>query len=671
MKHRTAALKNLPRQYRTLDLELVKLDRAAGAAEDEPATYEMSVSSEAKIPRWYGLEVLSHEKSAVDLRYMRKNGALLVEHGGEVVGVVLESWLDEGTRKLRAKIRFSRSVRGREIEQDVNDGIRTRVSTGYVIQKAKLTVQGETMAEDEWLITRWMPVEYSLVGIPADLSVGVGRSAETGESFAVEIEGGASAEEERSMKCKLCGQETCAHSPAERAGSETVETRSGAPAASAQTPAQPAAVETRGGTAAPSATIEGGATRDIAEIADLCQSHGMSDRIADYVRRKLTYDQVATDILKLKTSRAIAQPPSERAVELSDKDASNYSYRKAILESVSRGGITGLEREVSDEIEKKLPGEYKRRGGFFVPTRLQTPTEQRTMAGNVAGAGPELVQAIRGEFVELLRNATVLAGMGATIVSDLTGNFELVKQTAGSTATWVGENPPSDVGDSQAILGILGAVPKTLMANTPFTRQLLVQSSAEVERIVKNDMAEAHGLAFDYAGLYGRGTNAEPQGIYNAPDVQVAVMGGQPDWAKLVNMSALPAAKNAQMGNLGWVTHPTLAAVMMGKPRIAGAAGGWLWEGSVGEGQIAGYKARSTNQVSATMSGSAPTGGSQVGLVFGNWADLFFLSWAAMELIVDELSQKKKAVIEVTSFQMVDILLRRGESFAKTVDATL
>lgn len=679
----TRTLPRLSKQLRYVDIEISRVDRAADAPEQD--IYEISFSSEAKIPRWWGVEVLSHEKSAIDMRYIKRNGALLVEHEGEVVGVVIESWLDEPTRKLRGKIKFSRSKRGKEVEQDVIDGIRTRLSVGYVIVKAKLVVQGESMADDEWLITRWMPVEVSLVGIPADLSVGVGRSAETGETFAVEIEGGASAEEERTMKCKVCQLESCNHTAEERAGTaQPVETRTST-AAPGTNPAAPAAVTVARGENGPAtATIEGGESlrRDVAAIAKLCQHHGVSSRIAEFVERRLTLDQVKGEILEARTTSPLRQPGSERVVELSEREARQFSYRELIHARASGVALEGVYKEVDTDIRGRLPTGVRTNGGVFVPTRLRAETqeeidrrelarERRTMSGVTPGAGPELVGVERGEFIDLLRNRTILAQMGATIISDLAGNYEVVRQNAGAAATWVGEAPASPVGDSQGRFEIIGAVPKTLMGNTPYTRQLLVQTSGAVEQKVRDDLAKGHGLAFDLAGLYGKGTKYTPQGVYATPGVTVATMGGQPDWTKLTAMYGAIAAKNALMGALGFVTHPTLAALLMAKPKVAGAAAGFCWEGSILDGQVAGFKASSTAQISLTHSGLADTGGTEIGGVAGNWNDLDFLSWAAMELLVDLYSQKKSGIIEVTSFQMVDILVEHPESFVVTSGMTL
>jgi hypothetical protein len=57
--------------------------------------------------------------------------------------------------------------------------------------------------------------------------------------------------------------------------------------------------------------------------------------------------------------------------------------------------------------------------------------------------------------------------------------------------------------------------------------------------------------------------------------------------------------------------------------------------------------------------------------VFGNWGDMLIGMFGSLEIVVDPYAKKKRALIEVTSFQMVDILLRHGQSFSKSHGATI
>lgn len=147
---------------------------AAERVIDETArTVELSVSSEAEVERWFGIEVLDHGPKAIRLERFRNNAALLLEHDrGHQIGKVFAPQIRD--RKLRVTIQFSRSDRASEIFQDVVDDIRSLVSIGYRIHEVKTTTHKGGM--ETVRVVDWEPYEVSFVSIPADTSVGVGRS---------------------------------------------------------------------------------------------------------------------------------------------------------------------------------------------------------------------------------------------------------------------------------------------------------------------------------------------------------------------------------------------------------------------------------------------------------------------------------------------------------------
>ena len=141
----------------------------------EKRTVELAFSSEIEVERWYGIEILDHSPESVRLDRLRDGGALLVDHDWtDQVGVV-ESVSIDADRRGRAVVRFGRSARADEIFQDIVDGIRKHVSVGYRVLAAKLQ---ETRDEwhDVYRITEWEPFEISIVSVPADTSVGIGRA---------------------------------------------------------------------------------------------------------------------------------------------------------------------------------------------------------------------------------------------------------------------------------------------------------------------------------------------------------------------------------------------------------------------------------------------------------------------------------------------------------------
>jgi HK97 family phage prohead protease len=154
----------------------LQIDTRAAVIDQEKRTVELAFSSETPVERWYGNEVLDHGPKAVRLGRMKQGGALLMDHNtSDQVGVV-ESVRIDADRTGRAVMRFGKSARAQEIFQDVVDGIRKNVSVGYRVLAAVLESSKDGV--ETYRITDWEPYEISLVSVPADATVGVGRSAE-------------------------------------------------------------------------------------------------------------------------------------------------------------------------------------------------------------------------------------------------------------------------------------------------------------------------------------------------------------------------------------------------------------------------------------------------------------------------------------------------------------
>jgi hypothetical protein len=67
----------------------------------------------------------------------------------------------------------------------------------------------------------------------------------------------------------------------------------------------------------------------------------------------------------------------------------------------------------------------------------------------------------------------------------------------------------------------------------------------------------------------------------------------------------------------------------------------------------------------------AATGGTEHGVLFGNWADLIFGLFGTMELIGDPITLAAQGMIKLTSFQMGDVMLRHPASFCVSTGADL
>jgi HK97 family phage major capsid protein len=638
------------------------------ASEGENASYRFSISSEAEIERFFGIEVLSHDPSAIDTTYLKRGMAVMAQdrlthgyHDGTQVGIFEDH--EVKAKKLTGTVRFSRSAKAQEIASDVEDGIRKQVSVGYRVLKAKVE-RGKAGKPDRWVATRWQPFEVTILPLAADVSVGPSRAPESeADQYPVEIEkvAGVPGEEgERAMPPKETGTQT----PPAPAGTRSPDgggQQSDPPAPASPTPpTQPAQPTARAAVADPPPPApRRSRDEETSEIVRMCAENGLSARASDWIREGLTPEQVGYRILQERRTQGRGTPSAEE-LGFSERELRGYSYARA-LNNLCLGRVDeGLEGEVHRELRRNLPQNYEYRGGVLLPMRV------RALDAATAGAGAELVGEDNQELITILRNRARVLSLGARMLTGLTGPVPFPKQTGALTIYWVGENPAADVADSDIATGNITLAPKTMQGSTAVSRQLLAQASIDVETMIRTDLGAGHALAIDLAAIHGSGAAGEPQGIYHAPDVLVEAMGGVPTFEKLVSMGGKVADANADMGALAYLTTPLMAAKLKTTPEVAAVFTKFIWTGNFQDGEIAGYKAAATNQVSKTLGA-----GSDHGLVFGNWNDVMIGLWQAMEVIVDPYSKKKRGLVELTSFQMGDVLLRRGVSFCKATGATI
>ena len=138
--------------------------------EDQADTLKFSFSSEKPVSRYAFDEVLDHSEESVDMTRLNASAPLLFNHNPDKpIGVVQRAWLSD--RKGYARIKWGTSQLAEEVRKDVESGILKSISVGYRINEAE--------AEDKYGVMRatsWTPYELSVVTIPADHSIGIGRS---------------------------------------------------------------------------------------------------------------------------------------------------------------------------------------------------------------------------------------------------------------------------------------------------------------------------------------------------------------------------------------------------------------------------------------------------------------------------------------------------------------
>ena len=132
-----------------------------------------SLSSDTPVERWFGVEVLEHKRGSIDFSRARDGLPLLAYHDThQPIGRAENIRLEKG--KLRAELRFSAEDDAAKIWRLIEDGTLRDTSLGYKILDF-VELDGE---EEGVRITRWTPIECSIVTTPADPNVGINRSFE-------------------------------------------------------------------------------------------------------------------------------------------------------------------------------------------------------------------------------------------------------------------------------------------------------------------------------------------------------------------------------------------------------------------------------------------------------------------------------------------------------------
>lgn len=164
--------------------ELVDCSIRAAEGEGKERTFLLSFSSEEPYQRYFGPEILDHSEGCVDLERINSIGCMLYNHDrDEVIGRIEKAWVEGG--RGYAEVTFDDDADSEKIYQKVKSGTLKGVSVGYMVDSWEEVMPGKQSADGRFtgpcsIARRWAPYEISIVSVPADPTVGVGRSLDGG-----------------------------------------------------------------------------------------------------------------------------------------------------------------------------------------------------------------------------------------------------------------------------------------------------------------------------------------------------------------------------------------------------------------------------------------------------------------------------------------------------------
>ncbi|WP_347707956.1 HK97 family phage prohead protease [Clostridium sp. C2-6-12] len=159
--------------------ELLNVSIRAIDGEGNERKFILSFSSEEPYERWFGVEILDHNEGAVDLNRLSDIGCMLFNHNRDaVIGKINKVWLENN--RGYAEVEFDSDEESEKIYQKVKNGTLKGVSVGYMVDSVEEVTVNKTSADGRFqgpatIVRKWTPFEISIVSIPADPTVGVGR----------------------------------------------------------------------------------------------------------------------------------------------------------------------------------------------------------------------------------------------------------------------------------------------------------------------------------------------------------------------------------------------------------------------------------------------------------------------------------------------------------------
>jgi len=388
---------------------------------------------------------------------------------------------------------------------------------------------------------------------------------------------------------------------------------------------------------------------------------------AEGEKRSLTADeQTAFDALKSKITDLESQEAraqflieAERRmmgapVNGGDRSFGDLQSRVSVLDVIRTQmegrSLDGAAREFHAETERRTG---RKAQGVFVPLAA---IEQRV---STTSGAPEIVPTEHrpDQYIGPLRNALLTRRLGVRVLSGLSGNLSIPKHQTSLTAGWVAENAaltPSDMAFDSVTLA-----PKHAGGLTELSRQLIQQSSPDIEQLVRDDLAAILAQAIDSATILGGGAN-EPKGVLSTTGIQTASLATL-SWANVLAALQKLDLVNAPAANI--VASVKVRAKVASTLKTTGVSG-YIYE----NGRIGDLPTYFSNQV-PEKTGTPNTGR----LIAGDWSQVLLGIWSEIDLLVNpyESTAFTKGNVQVRAMSTVDVAVRHADAFVVADDITI
>ena len=587
--------------------------------DEENRTIMIGVSSEEPVERRFGMEVLGHNEDEIDMSFMGQGRSpLLLDHDAtKQIGVVEEFGIDKENKRTVAKVRFSKNQMADEVYRDVLDGIRQNISVGYQVNSMEKEEE-ERDGVPIYRVNSWSPLEVSAVSIPADQSrlVGFARSKEKKAQIKINPNSNKDINMENNVENKT-----------------------------------------------PEVNLED-MKRDFAKeakaIIDLGVQHNKRDLANEAIANGATLAQFRGTLLETIANDKPLDLPS--SVDMNETEQREYSLLKAISET-AQGKLSGLEREVSEEIARRTGKEAR---GFYMPTNIAFRTNQIVGTANLGG-NMKPTDHLGNEFIESLKARLVVGQAGARVLQGLKGDVQIPKMSAEvSNVSFVSED--SAPAEGNATFSQVTMSPKTLACQLDISRKLMLQSDPSIEAVLRDDVINSFARKIDEVALEGGGSG-EPSGIIASATgnvVAIGANGGAITYASCVDMVEAVEVDNAILNDAStkFVGNPKVTANLRTVAKQTDGREGNFILGA--DNRILGYDYLSSTLVPSDL--TKGTGTNLSAMIFGDFSQLMLGFYSGIDVLVDPYTGGNAGTTRLNFLQDFDVALRYDDSFAVIKD---
>lgn len=568
-------------------------------------------------------EILLHTPEAVDLSRLKNGAALLFNHDfNQHIGIVEEANIDPD-KVGRALVRFSSVGLGDEKFAQVNEGVLRKVSVGYEIDDFYIEA-------DNLIVTKWTPYEISMVSVPADDLVGVGRAKSIPGTIVEDETGIKVYDEEGNLRLEMPANESPEQEQEQEQETVSPEMDSEEPVQT-EMDSEEESSETETETETETEVNVEGESEDESEV----QNTDDSEMINKKEEQRIAELKSMARVLKLDVSEAIAKGISvedfKRQIKQPIKEEHNIMENNFSLQNSLRA-MSNLDAEFE--------------GANMGARGLKVPASAIRAVNTTTGANLIQETIAYDSYIDILRANSVLAKFPITVISGLEGDGKLSLPALNSDFTnafgFIAEDGTSP--EATPAFGKVTLEPTDFTGSVYLTR-IMMKSAAAAERYTTDAMIKGAATQLEKHVLDNVVTEAVAAG--NTDEVATI------DFDAVVDALAALGAKNVVSSSIVAVMSPATRASLRKQVVKGNTAAKFLVEGMGDEQVLAGE----VPVIESTLVADGQ-------VILGDFSQIVIAQWGSeVELDRDLTTSRNRGGLYLRVWATMDTKVARADSF--------